>query len=417
MAERHATRRWLWVVLALVVVVLVILLIRSRSSAEDDGGSGPQEAASVVLARVSGAELTRTIEAVANVEAAESVSVTAEASGRVVTVLFTEGERVGRGQPLFRLESDQEQADLSAALADAAQLRQRLGRQQRLLADGAIARGAVEDLQRELQAAEARAASLRTIVEDTVVRAPFSGTIGLRRVSPGALVQPGDELVTLDDARSVRLRFTIPEAQLAQVRPGAEVEATSPAIPDRRFAGTVTGFDSRLGAGQRTLQGQALLPNGDGQWRPGMLADLRIATETVPQAVTVPPIAVQVRGDVQFVIRAVDGCAQRVDVKTGQRERDRLEIVSGLRAGDSVVVEGFQDLATGDPIKAVAPGRPRGDQAGGREKAEAGKDEKASKGGQASEDRKKAFEQAQQRCQAVVRRLEQARDQQPAAPR
>lgn len=373
-------------------------------SGGEEGGAGSQGPVPVTLARVGGGSLERTIEAVANVEAAESVVITAEAPGRIVRILFTEGQRVRRGQPLFRLEADQESADLAAARADAAQLRQRLGRLERLVAEGAIARGVVDDLRRQVQAADARAASLATIVRDTLVRAPFAGVVGLRRVSPGALVQPGDELATLDDARSVRLRFTLPETQLTQVRIGAPVSATSPSMPDRSFSGRITGFDSRLGAGQRTLQAQAELDNPDGSWRPGMLADIRVVTETLRQAVTVPPLAVQVRGAVQFVFRAVDGCAQRVEVQTGQRERDRLEVLRGLRVGDSVVVEGFQDLSTGQPI--VEARRVQGG-VGGQDREQAG-------GEQDEEAVAEAQAKAQQRCQAIVARA--ARERRPAAP-
>jgi membrane fusion protein (multidrug efflux system) len=310
---------------------------------------------------------------------------------------FSDGQRVSRGQVLFRLESDQEAADLNAAQADAAELRGRLARLQRLVDEGAVARGQVDDLRRQVQAADQRAASLRTLLNDTVVRAPFSGAVGLREVSPGALVQPGDELVSLDDTRAVKLRFTLPERQISQVRVGAAIEARNPAYPDRVFRGEVTGFDSRLGASQRTLEVQARLPNDEGLWRAGMLADVRITTETVEQPVTVPPLAVQVRGDVQFVYRAVQGCAQRVEVQVGQREADRLEILQGLKPGDAVVVEGFQELATGQPIIE------RGQQPGGQPQQGEGADEKK-KGGDGDEKRRQQEQnrQAEERCQRAV---------------
>ncbi len=396
--RRRTWRRWALIIGGLLVLaVAVLLLIRLRGGGDEAEGAEQGGPTTVVLARAGGDPLARTVEAVANVEAAESVVITAEAAGRIVSVGFSDGQRVSRGQVLFRLESDQEAADLRAAQADAAELRGRLVRLQRLVDEGAVARGQVDDLRRQVQAADQRAASLRTLLNDTVVRAPFSGAVGLREVSPGALVQPGDELVSLDDTRAVKLRFTLPERQISQVRVGAAIEARNPAYPDRVFHGEVTGFDSRLGASQRTLEVQARLPNDEGLWRAGMLADVRITTETVEQPVTVPPLAVQVRGDVQFVYRAVQGCAQRVEVQVGQREADRLEILQGLKPGDAVVVEGFQELATGQPIVE------RGQQPGGQPQQGEGADEKK-KGGDGDEKRRQQEQnrQAEERCQRAV---------------
>ncbi|QYF87395.1 efflux RND transporter periplasmic adaptor subunit [Brevundimonas sp. PAMC22021] len=405
--RRRTWRRWALIVGGLLVLaVAVLLLVRLRGGGEEAQGAEQGGPTTVVLARAGGDPLARTVEAVANVEAAESVVITAEAAGRIVSVGFSDGQRVSRGQVLFRLESDQEAADLNAAQADAAELRGRLARLQRLVDEGAVARGQVDDLRRQVQAADQRAASLRTLLNDTVVRAPFSGAVGLREVSPGALVQPGDELVSLDDTRAVKLRFTLPERQISQVRVGAAIEARNPAYPDRVFRGEVTGFDSRLGASQRTLEVQARLPNDEGLWRAGMLADVRITTETVEQPVTVPPLAVQVRGDVQFVYRAVQGCAERVEVQVGQREADRLEILQGLKPGDAVVVEGFQELATGQPIveRGQQPGGGQEQQGEGADQKKKGEGADQKKKGDGDEKRRQQEQnrQAEERCQRAV---------------
>lgn len=390
-----------------------MFFIRRGGETEGPTRGGPRR---VVLARAEAQPVSRVIEAVANVEAAESVIVTAEAAGRIAAVNFRDGQRVSKGQVLFRMESDQQSADVDASRATVAELRQRLERLQRLADEGAIARGQLDDVRRQVQAAEARTESLQTVLSDTAIRAPFSGIVGLREVSPGALVQPGDELVSLDDARSVKLRFTLPEQQIARVRPGAPVEASSPAFPERVFKGEVTSFDSRLGTGQRTLELQARLPNQSGEWRAGMLADIRITAETVDEAVTVPPMAVQVRGDVQFVFRVIESCAQRVEVEIGQREAERMEIVKGLRAGDAIVVEGFQEMATAQPVIEVKPGEAEGENTDAG--AASGDGQNGGQKPQGSEpDPERARQealQAAERCKAVIAQADKAAQEQDA---
>lgn len=408
-------RRWIWGALACGIAGLMVFLLWPDNGDDDVQDAPPP--APVVLMRVEGAPLSRTIEAIANVQSAESVIVTAETSGRIAAILFREGQRVRRGQPLVRLVNDQQAADLAAARAEAAELRQRLERQRRLVAEGAIPRGQVDDLARQVQAAEARANSLRVILDNTTVRAPFAGVIGLRAISPGAFVNPGDELAAIEDDSSVRLRFTVPEAQLRSIRVGASVEARTPSIADRSFRAQVTSIDTRVGSGQRTLEAEARLPNPDGLWRAGMLADIRIAVETVSGALRVPPLAVQVRGPVQFLFRAVQGCAERVEVETGERGSDRLEILSGLSSGDLLVVEGFEDLSSGDPVRAIRPDGGRSGK-GDEEAGGASGDGDNGEGDDAepTEQELKANAQARDRCARLIQQRRQAREKRTEQP-
>lgn len=327
------------------------------------GGGGPREI-SVVSAGVTARPVTRTIEGVADVLAAEAVTITAEAPGRVTAILFEPGARVRRGQVLVRLDAEQEAADVATRRAEAAELEARLGRLRRLAAEGAIARGRVEDLEAQLGAARARTASSRTLLDETTIRAPFAGTIGLREVSPGALVQPGTELVTLDNIDTVKLRFTVPENAIGRLRLGANVIARSSAHPGREFTGRLRAIDSRLDPAQRSLAVEARAANPGGLLKPGMLAEVTVATETAA-GLTVPPLAVQVRGNTQFVYAIEGGCARRVEVAIGQREPEWLEITRGLREGQRVAVEGLQSLTDGAAVGERRVGqRPPGGERG-----------------------------------------------------
>lgn len=326
----------------------------------------------VAVAPVEAASITRTIEAVADVAAAEGVVLTAERAGRVAAVLFREGERVPRGTVLVRLDAAQEQADVAVQRAAALELRGQLARRVPLAAEGALPQGQVDDLRRQLQAAEARIGSARALLQDTVIRAPFAGTVGLRELSPGALVSPGDEIATLDKLDSVQLRFTVPERELGRLRVGAPISARSPAFPDRVFEGRIASFDSRLDAAQRTLAVEASVPNPDRALRPGMLANVSIGAETVARALLVPALAVQVRGGTHFVYRIAGGCAERVEVEIGERRPDRIEVRRGLRPGDRVAIEGLQQLSGGEPVRIRGERPPPGQGKAGAGKAAGG---------------------------------------------
>ncbi len=338
-----------------------IWLLRGRS--EEPEEKGPR-AATVKTVPAARALVQRTLGGVGDVLATESVTLTAEAPGRVEAILFREGVRVGRGAVLVRLRAAQERADVAAANAEAAEIAGRLSRLERLAAEGAAARGEVEDLRRQLQAARARTASAATRIDDFTIRAPFAGVVGLRDVSVGAVVQSGDAIATLDAIDQVDVRFTVPERDLGRLRVGARVEARSAAF-DRAFTGRLRLVDSRLDPANRTVRAEARLANPGRQLRPGMLLNVTLAAEAA-QSVVVPPVAVQVQGGEQFVYVAAGGKAKRTPVEVGQREPERLEIVRGLKPGDRVIVEGLQQVNDGGPVREAGRGGARGGQGGGQ---------------------------------------------------
>ncbi|MBP0443603.1 efflux RND transporter periplasmic adaptor subunit [Roseomonas sp. SSH11] len=304
----------------------------------------------VVLAEARQEEILRRVEAVGTVAAVDSVTVATATAGRITEIEFEQGQRVEEGAVLARLDPAEQQAELLAARAEAAEIEQAVERGEQLLHTGNTPRATVEDARRRLQAALARMRAAESRLRDTEVRAPFAGRVGLRRVSVGSVVQAGTALTTLDAVDPIALRFTVPEQEMGRLRPGAPVEVTSPAFPERRFEGRIHALDGRVDPATRTLEVEARLPNPDGELRPGMLVNLRVATERVADAVTVPPRAVQLRGTTHFVYRERDGKAERAEVRIGIREPERMEILEGLSPGDRVVVEGGDQVGDGQPI-------------------------------------------------------------------
>jgi membrane fusion protein (multidrug efflux system) len=245
---------------------------------------------------------------------------------------------------------------VAALQAQAAETRQALERAEYLLGRGSGARAPVEDARRRLQGEEARIDAASRRLEDTIIRAPFDGRIGLRDLSVGALVEPGTEIATLDAVSPMAVRFTVPEQQLGEIRLDAEVEARTAAFEADRFTGRVRALGSRVDPALRTIEVEAQIANEGGRLRPGMLMTVTVATRTVPDAVVVPPLAVQVRGEQHFVYRVVEGKAQRAPVRIGGREPERVQIEEGLKAGDEIVVGGVQNVTEGQPVRVVPPG-------------------------------------------------------------
>lgn len=322
----------------------------------------------VMLAVAGRQDVAQRIELVGDVVARESVVITAPVAGRVLEIAFEDGQAVEAGDLLVRLDPGAAAQEVRAAEATAEQARQEYERTARLAEEGAVPQAQARDLLQELEATEATAASARESLAEYDIRAPFSGRVGLRSFSVGGLVQPGEEVVALDTVDPIDVRFSVPERYLGQVAVGNEVAAATPAYPDDTFEGAVALVDTRVDPTLRTVAIEASVPNPQGRLLPGMLMTVDLTLGVAEDAVVVPSLAVQVEGPSQFVYREADGTAERVEVVTGQRFADLVEVVDGVAEGDRVVVEGFRDLVDGGPIAEAADGadEPSGKDSEGR---------------------------------------------------
>ncbi|TWI07980.1 efflux RND transporter periplasmic adaptor subunit [Aerolutibacter ruishenii] len=291
-----------------------------------------------------------TVQALGTVKAHESVTVTAKVSETVDAVHFDSGDVVARGAALVTLSGRQQQAALAEAQASADEAQRLFKRQEELAAQQLIARASLDSQRATRDAANARVAQIRANLGDRVIRAPFSGVLGLRQVSPGALVTPGTVITTLDDTSRVYVDFPVPEAALGHVASGQRVSGTSVAWPGRTFDGTVATVDSRLDEATRALVVRGDFHNPDRALRPGMLLQVTLSRPE-RQALLLPEIAVVQVGNASYVFRVgADGKAERADVKVGVRRDGLAEIVEGLAAGDRVVVDGTGKLRPGATV-------------------------------------------------------------------
>ena len=308
---------------------------------------------------------TEQLVALGTVKARESVTVTAKVSEIVETVHFDSGDSVRAGAPLVTLSDRQQRAALAEAQASADETERLLSRQEELARQQLIARAQLDNQRAARDAAAARVAQIRAQLAERVVRAPFTGVLGLRQVSPGALVTPGTPIATLDALDRVWVDFPLPEAQLAQAAQGQAVGGTVAAYPGRRFEGAVSIIDTRLDETTRSALVRADFPNPDRTLRPGMLVNVELGTAT-REALLVPEIAVVQIGRDSFVYRVGDdGSVERATVEVGSRSEGRAELLSGVKVGDRIVIEGTGKLRPGAKIAERGTEPPAGDGSAG----------------------------------------------------
>ena len=334
-------------------IAVVLLLAACGKSQQGERKDVP---ATVTTMRVAAQPWQDSLEALGTAQANESVAVVAKVSDVVTRLGFDSGVRVRAGQLLVDMNSSAQRADVAAAAATLRDAEQQLRRGSELARQQLIAQGQLDTLRANRDAAAAALASRRAAVADRTLIAPFAGVLGLRRVSVGALVAPGAIITTLDDDSRIKLDFTVPESALSSLARGQEIGARSDAWPGVAFEGTVADIDSRVDPDTRAVTVRALLPNPDGRLRAGML--LRVSVRLPQrQALVLPEIAVQQEGSQASVFRVGAGdTVALVPVTLGSRDAGKVEVASGLKAGDRIVVEGIVKLHDGSSIVEAKPG-------------------------------------------------------------
>ncbi len=318
------------------------------------GAGGPRNSApaAVTTEQVRSERLTQKLEALGNARANESVDISSKTSNIVTAVRFRDGERVRAGQVLVQLDDATARADVAAAQAAVTESESQYNRSRELLSTQALSKSQFDQLEGTLKSNRARLQAAQARLEDTVIRAPFSGRVGLRRVSVGTLISPGDVITTLDDTSLIKLDFSVPETYVASLREGLTVRATAPAFPGRSFAGKVASIDSRVDMNTRSVVVRALLANEDGALKPGMFLNVSVGRDE-RETLVIPEEALTPEAEKQFVFVVTDGKAVRREVRIGGRSPGNVEILAGLEAGERVIVEGTQKVRNGAPVTAI----------------------------------------------------------------
>jgi membrane fusion protein (multidrug efflux system) len=350
-------RRPLLITIAVLVIAVVAYAYSSRRPdvpAGDATGESAPETVAVITAPVQQKPIAVRIEALGTAHANEAVDITSKAGNKVIEVRFDEGQWVRRGEVLVELDGAQDRADLAAAEAALAESRSAYERSRGLFTQQAVSQSQLEQIEATLKGNSARVASAAARVADTVIRAPFDGRVGLRRVSVGALVSPGAIITTLDDTRTMKIDFDVPETFLAILKSGLAVAANSIAYPGESFDGAVESVDSRVDPVTRSIRVRARLPNPQGFLRPGMFLTVLVSRAPLPGLVVPEQALVPERGEV-YVFVVADGRALRRIVTIGRRSPGEVEILTGVAAGERVVIEGTQQIRDNSAVHELEP--------------------------------------------------------------
>ena len=310
---------------------------------------------SVVAVTLKREPFAQQMEGVGTARANEAVDITAKLSNRVTAIRFREGQQVKAGEVLVEFDSEQARATLAEAEAALSDSQSQFKRSRELFATKALSEAQLDQLQATLSANQARVAGARSQLNDTIIRAPFAGRVGLRNISVGSYVSPGTVITTLDDTSVIKLDFSVPEVFLSSLQEGLQISARTSAYPDEDFKGKVSSIDSRLDPVSRAIIVRARIDNKDGRLKPGMFMTVKLIRAERP-ALMLPEEALVPEGNKKFVFVVRDGKAARVEIETGRRRPGEVEVVSGLDEGDQVITEGTQKVREGAPVKPVQSG-------------------------------------------------------------
>jgi membrane fusion protein (multidrug efflux system) len=349
-------------------IVLALILACAGcggDGAGQGGGPGGMPPMPVETADASATGMTDEFTVVGDLDAEYEIAIVAEIAARVLELPFQEGQSVRRGERIARLDDAQLQAEFERAEALVEQRRATFERVRTVVAERAGAPQDLDDASADLAVAEADLALARARLEKAHIEAPFDGVVGIRRISPGAYVQPGTAITDLAQIDQLRVTFTVPETYLGQLDLGATVEVRTLAFPDAVLTGRVDVINPVLSRTSRSAEIVAHVDNPERRLRPGMSAEVTVVLASRPDAITVPAESVFFQGQQAFVYTvAADSTVAMAPVSLGTRSPTAVEITRGLDSGQTVVRAGHQKLFPGARVMPVSDAPPASDGAG-----------------------------------------------------
>jgi len=338
----------IWVLLLLMALFVTYLFFQNQSPEQEI--KSETSAVTVKTQLVTESSLVRQVNSLGTALANESVQIVSNASDYLTELHINEGKRIEKGQLIAQLNDVEERArvaELSASLVD--QKRQ-LERVRNLARTQATAQSLLDEQQTKVNTTQAQLDGVKARLNEMTIRAPFSGVLGLRQVSEGAYLTAGTVLTTLDDLSQIRLEFSVAEYYLALLKPAMTVHASSVAYPDKVFSGQIKAIDTRLDPVTRSVKVHALVPNDQLELRPGMLLNVKV-TLAEQQALQISEKAIVPLQNKHYVfLLQPDNSVIQTEVQLGQRLPGQVEIVSGLKTGDEVVIEGTTKIRSGSLV-------------------------------------------------------------------
>jgi multidrug efflux system membrane fusion protein len=321
------------------------------------GNKPPPVAVNVVEAKSE--VIPNLLTAIGDLAAVHQVNVTTDVNGRITEILFTAGSTVKAGTPLLQLFDAPEQGDLATFKAQSTMAQLSLDRAKQLASRQFSPQATVDQAQSSYDQAQAGIAKTEAIISQKLVRAPFDGELGVRKVEVGQYLTAGTQIVSLTDLSVLYLNFTVPEKDSGALKVGQTVRIKVDAWPGKSFDGKITTIEPQVATDTRNMRVQATITNEDKLLKPGMFASTTVVLPDKPAVITVPETAVDytLYGDSVFLVEEKKGqdgksglVVTRTFVQTGNRIEGRTEILKGLKPGDRVVALGQLKLQSGSAV-------------------------------------------------------------------
>jgi membrane fusion protein (multidrug efflux system) len=294
-----------------------------------------------------------------SLRAVQGVNVTAEVPGLVRSIKFVSGNQVNEAEVLVELNTDADVSLLNSlqALADLAEINHLRDKEQ--YAVKAVSKSVVDASLADFKSKEAQVSQQNNIIAKKIIRAPFSGKLGISAINEGQYLNPGDTIVTLQSLDPIYADFFVPQQALADLKLGQTISLTTDSYPDKKYTGKITAIDPKVDPRTRNLHIQATLNNNHDELLPGMFVSLDILTDDPKPYLTLPQTAISFNtyGEVVYVLinTGEEGkdpilTAEQVFVTTGEKRGDQVTILDGVKEGDLIVTSGQLKLKNGSRV-------------------------------------------------------------------
>lgn len=339
--------------LAVVVIAAIIIIPKLTSTEDKKQETGGNQRNQMVLADgfvIKEAVLENNIKTVGTILANEEVEIRSEISKKISGIHFKEGTYVGRGKTLFTLDNSDLYARLRKFELQEDLMLKKMERNDVLREKGLLPMEDYEIAENELEQVRADIDILLIDISKTSIRAPISGIVGLREVSRGSYVSPTSPLTTIQDVSRVKIDFSIPERYISAFKIGQKIKFRVDGI-DEEYEGEVYAYEPKVEGNTRSLLIRAIASNEGRKLLPGTFANVTLNLENIEDAILIPTQAVipKLKGHDVYVVRG--GKAAQVEVQIGMRTEDKVQILSGLAPGDTVIITNILRLKPNADVK------------------------------------------------------------------
>ncbi|MEM7617398.1 MAG: efflux RND transporter periplasmic adaptor subunit [Pseudomonadota bacterium] len=316
----------------------------------------------IIATTVKSENIVDRVEALGTLKAQEAIEVNSAITEIVTDIYFNDGQRVNKGDILIKLDMQEEEAMLAEEEFNLIEASRQLDRIKPLVAKGVTSESLLDESEREVKTAKSRINAIKSRIQQHVIVAPFSGVVGLRNLSVGALVQPGTVVTTLDDDRKMKLDFTIPSIYLQSLKEGSVINATTKAFKGKFFSGTIMSIDSRVDPITRSIQARAIIDNPEYLLKPGLLMTVNLQ-KNQRETLMINEESVITVADQYFVYLLKDNAATdassadsndiisdvyniiKQPVSLGARQKGKVEIIGGLNVDDLIIAHGINKVS------------------------------------------------------------------------